>query len=188
MLVLQQVFSLVKKRLFLQLDPTNSELLLVFLLSVALTLLVFFIFFLAQFKQFPPNKYVIHIRGGKIIRVMVGGRLIKIPFLDKIYVLPKNVQQTEFEVTERFNLTIKVLWQIEKPLDVLANTNIPYNSIGINLKEKGETLLSEQYLLFPYPQEFIQNKERILRELKAALIQKTDSWGITITDIVGKMA
>ena len=88
-----------------------------------ITIVFLVIFFASRYYKFKPNEYVIHLRGGKVRSAGRGGKIIKLPLVDDIIVIPTTTRQTLLNSREKIlsrefqdmNIVGMLYWRVADP-------------------------------------------------------------------------
>ncbi|MCF2139460.1 MAG: hypothetical protein K9W44_05330 [Candidatus Lokiarchaeota archaeon] len=92
-------------------------------LLVVLTLVFIAVFFASRYRKFKTNVYVIHLRNGKVHSAGRGGKVIKLPLIDEIVVIPTTTRKTLLNSSEKIlsrefqdvKISAILYWRVSNP-------------------------------------------------------------------------
>ena len=162
---------------------------LLFLFSIIVVL----VFLASRYYKFKTNEYVIHLRNGKIKSAGLGGKIIKLPLIDDIIVIPTTTRKTLLNASE------KVLSREYQDLRVVAilywkvsNPTVAYNAVVWDPKspdyiERVLSTASEAIIRTTAAsleiEKIIRDRADIIKMVTDQLYNLTKDWGIVIESL-----
>jgi len=165
----------------------------VFVITFIIISSFFILFLTSRYKKFPPDKYIIHLRNGKIINQGFGGKIWLLPLIDDCIVIPTTYLYTKFEADiqfaskyfQDFEIIGDIIWKVIDPKKAFnALSWHPYDENNMNhiLKRAAETAIRETCINLSF-EEIFKNRYEIVQEALIKLNQLTSYWGILIESI-----
>lgn len=71
------------------------------IIGIVVLIVLGLMFYASRYRKFDTSFYVIHFRGGKVIRAGQGGKAVVLPLIDEIRTIPVTTQSTFLEAKEK---------------------------------------------------------------------------------------
>ncbi len=162
-------------------------------LLILLSIVAILVFLASRYYKFKTNEYVIHLRNGKIKSAGLGGKIIKLPLIDDIIVIPTTTRKTLLNASE------KVLSREYQDLRVVAilywkvsNPTVAYNAVVWDPKspdyiERVLSTASEAIIRTTAAsleiEKIIRDRADIIKMVTDQLYNLTKDWGIVIESL-----
>ena len=161
-----------------------------YIVALGIMSFLFLMFLVSRYKKFKTNEYVIVLRNGSVHRAGAGGRLILLPLIDEVIVIPTTIQQTSLEAREKViskeyqNIAINghILWQVMSPAEAFTHVswdasspdyveNVIKNATESIIRTTCANMLLEQIL---------RERTSIINAVVSKLHEVMDGWGVTV--------
>ena len=160
---------------------------------VVLTIVLIAFFFVSRYRKFKTNEYVIHLRNGKIISAGRGGKIIKLPLVDEIIVIPTTTRKTLLNSSEKIlsrefqdlKLNAMLFWRVSNP-------NVAFNAVvwdprSPDYVEKVLSTATEAIIRTTCAslsiETIICDRTEIIKKITDQLLNLSKDWGITIESL-----
>ncbi len=164
---------------------------IVWIIVISIVLVV--AFFASRYQKFTTNNYVIHFRHGKIISKGRGGKVIKLPLVDEIVVIPTTTQKTLLNATEKIlsreYQDIKIIailyWRVSDPQTAFNQVDWQKHSpnyIEKVLSSATEAIIRTTCASLPIDQ-ILRERTEIIKLVSDQLLNLTKDWGIIIESL-----
>ncbi|GAB4329739.1 MAG: hypothetical protein Kow0069_37270 [Promethearchaeota archaeon] len=153
----------------------------------------FMIFFASRYRKFRTNEFVIHLRGGRVKSAGLGGRVILLPLIDEIVVIPTTTRQTLLQMSEHMlsrefqDISIEgyLFWKVVDPQ--VAYTAVSWDRrapdyVELVLKNACESIIRTTCAHMPI-EKIIRERREIIEDVSSYLTELTQEWGIVIESI-----
>ncbi|MFX0093255.1 MAG: SPFH domain-containing protein [Candidatus Hodarchaeota archaeon] len=171
----------------------DPGLFIMFVVIGGMQLILFLIFFVSRYRKFRPNEYVIHLRQGRVLRSGTGGRVILLPLLDEVIVIPTTVQQTLLEARERVvsheyqdvSITAFIYWRVANPEIAFKKVSfVPHDTDYVEtiIKNAAESIMRTTCANLAI-EDIIRERDRIIKQVTTELHTMTDDWGLIIESV-----
>ncbi|MHA1730365.1 MAG: SPFH domain-containing protein [Promethearchaeota archaeon] len=153
----------------------------------------FLIFFASRYRKFRTNEFVIHLRGGKVKSSGLGGKVILLPLIDEIVVIPTTTRQTSLQMSERVlsrefqDISIEgfLYWKVVDPK--VAYTAVSWEPrspdyVELVLKNACESIIRTTCAHMAI-EKIIRERREIIEDVSNYLTELTTDWGIVIESI-----
>ncbi|MHA1274064.1 MAG: SPFH domain-containing protein [Promethearchaeota archaeon] len=142
-------------------------------------------------QKFESNEYIIHLRNGKFMNSQKGGRIITLPLIDELIIIPIK------DLIININIKFKIQPQDDYEIEIsgifiwrVINPKKAYNSVSWNINDENyiekilkslvESVLIRLYLEY-ISNNFVRvNKLIFAEKIKDTINRVINKWGISI--------
>jgi regulator of protease activity HflC (stomatin/prohibitin superfamily) len=155
-----------------------------------ITIVFLVVFFASRYYKFKTNEYVIHLRGGKVRSAGRGGKIIKLPLIDDIIVIPTTTRQTLLNSREKIlsrefqdmNIVGMLYWRVADPQ--IAFSAVSWEPRSPDYAEKILATATEAIIRTTCAsleiEKIISERASIIQLVTSQLHNLTADWGIVI--------
>ncbi|MHA1520443.1 MAG: SPFH domain-containing protein [Promethearchaeota archaeon] len=170
-----------------QLGPAGIVLLIV------LTIVFIALFFASRYRKFKTNEYVIHLRNGKVHSSGRGGKIIKLPLIDEIIVIPTTTRKTLLDSSEKIlsreyqdvKISAILYWRVSNPQT--AFNAVDWNRNSPDYVERILSTATEAIIRTTCAsleiEKIICDRTEIIKLITDQLLNLTQDWGIVIESL-----
>ncbi len=160
---------------------------------VILTIALIAFFFVSRYRKFKTNEYVIHLRNGKIISAGRGGKIIKLPLVDDIVVIPTTTRKTLLNSSEKIlsrefqdlKLNAMLFWRVSDPN--MAFNAVVWDPRSPDYIERVLSTATEAIIRTTCAsltiETIIRERTEIIKKITDQLLNLSKDWGITIESL-----
>ncbi len=171
----------------IQLGPAGIVLLIV------LTIVLFALYFASRYRKFKTNEYVIHLRNGKVHSSGRGGKIIKLPLIDEIIVIPTTTRKTLLDSSEKIlsreyqdvKISAILYWRVSNPQT--AFNAVDWNRNSPDYVERILSTATEAIIRTTCAsleiEKIICDRTEIIKLITDQLLNLTQDWGIVIESL-----
>jgi regulator of protease activity HflC (stomatin/prohibitin superfamily) len=158
-----------------------------------ITFVFIMIFFASRYNKFKTNEYVIHFRNGKVRSQGRGGKIIKLPLIDEIVVIPTTTRKTLLNSSEKVlsheyqdvKISAILYWRVSDP--GVAFSAVEWNRRSSDyvehvLSTATEAIIRTTCASIPIEM-IIRDRHEIIKMISDQLLNLTKDWGIVIESL-----
>ena len=162
-------------------------------LLILFTFVVIMVFMASRYHKFKTNEYVIHLRNGKVKSAGLGGKIIKLPLLDDIIVIPTTTRKTILNASEKvlskeyqdLRIVGILYWKVSNP--TVAYNAVVWDPRSSDYVEKVLSTASEAIIRTTAAsleiEKIIRERASIIKIVSDQLYNLTKDWGIVIESL-----
>jgi len=156
-------------------------------------IVLFALFMASRYMKFTTNQYVIHFRNGKILSQGRGGKIIKMPLVDEIVVIPTTTRKTILDSNEKIlsreyqdmGISAILYWRVSEP--AVAFNAVVWDSRSEDYVERVLSTATGAIIrttCASLPVETILcDRTEIIKMISDQLLNLTKDWGIIIESL-----
>ncbi len=163
------------------------------IVGVVIILFLGLLFYASRYRKFDTSYYVIHFRGGKVIRAGQGGKAVVLPLIDEIRTIPVTTQSTFLEAKEKvvsrefqeISVTAFVFWRVVDPEVAFARVVWDKNSpayVENIIKNSTESIIRTVTANMQL-EKIIRDRQAIIEATIKELHTLTRDWGLVIESV-----
>lgn len=163
------------------------------IIGIVLVIILIAVFYASRYRKYKPNEYVIWLRNGKIKKASTGGRVVLLPLIDEVIIIPVTVQQTLLEARERvvsheyqdLSITAFIYWRVINP--EIAFSKVSWDASKSDfvervIKNAAESIIRTTCANMPIEQ-IIRERQEIIKVITSELHSLMADWGITTESV-----
>ena len=160
------------------------------IIGFAVVFVLFVMFYASRYKKFVSSQYMIHFRGGKVIKAGIGGKAVVLPLIDEVRVIPVTTQSTFLEAKEKvvsrefqeIRVSAFVFWRVIDPEVAFSRTSWDTKSpayVENIIKNAAESIIRTTCANMPL-EKIIRDRQAIIEAVTKELHTLTKDWGLLI--------
>ncbi len=160
------------------------------IIGFAVVFVLFVMFYASRYKKFVSSQYMIHFRGGKVIKAGIGGKAVVLPLIDEVRVIPVTTQSTFLEAKEKvvsrefqeISVSAFVFWRVIDPEVAFSRTSWDIKSsahVETIIKNAAESIIRTTCANMPL-EKIIRDRQAIIEAVTKELHTLTKDWGLLI--------
>ncbi len=160
------------------------------IIGFAVVFVLFVMFYASRYKKFVSSQYMIHFRGGKVIKAGIGGKAVILPLIDEVRVIPVTTQSTFLEAKEKvvsrefqeISVSAFVFWRVIDPEVAFSRTSWDKKSsayVETIIKNAAESIIRTTCANMPL-EKIIRDRQAIIEAVTKELHTLTKDWGLLI--------
>ncbi|MCK4845945.1 MAG: SPFH domain-containing protein, partial [Candidatus Heimdallarchaeota archaeon] len=160
------------------------------IIGFAVVFVLFVMFYASRYKKFVSSQYMIHFRGGKVIKAGIGGKAVVLPLIDEVRVIPVTTQSTFLEAKEKvvsrefqeISVSAFVFWRVIDPEVAFSRTSWDVKSsahVETIIKNAAESIIRTTCANMPL-EKIIRDRQAIIEAVTKELHTLTKDWGLLI--------
>ncbi|MHA1675034.1 MAG: SPFH domain-containing protein [Promethearchaeota archaeon] len=151
------------------------------------------VYFASRYRKFKTNEYVIHLRNGKVHSAGRGGKIIKLPLIDEIIVIPTTTRKTLLNSSEKIlsreyqdvKISAILYWRVSNPQT--AFNAVDWNRNSPDYVERILSTATEAIIRTTCAgleiEKIICDRNEIIKLITDQLLNLTQDWGIVIESL-----
>lgn len=160
---------------------------------IILTIVFFLFFWASRYQKFTTNVFVMHFRNGKVKSSGLGGKIIKLPLIDEIIVIPTTTRRTLLDAREKIlsreyqdmKIVAVLYWRVSDPAK--AYSAVVWDPRSPDYVEKVLQTVTEAIIRTTCAsleiEKIIRERSEILKLVSDQLLKLTKDWGIVIESL-----
>lgn len=162
-------------------------------MASVLTLVLIMLFIISRYHKFRTNEFVIHLRNGKVRSAGLGGKIIKLPLVDEIIVIPTTTRKTMLNASEKvlsreyqdLKIVAMLYWRVSDPSQ--AFSAVVWDPRSDDYVEEVLKTITEAIIRTTCAsleiEVIIRERTEIIKRISDQLHIITKDWGITIESL-----
>ncbi|QEE15074.1 SPFH domain-containing protein [Promethearchaeum syntrophicum] len=160
---------------------------------IVLSIVLVAVFFASRYRKFKTNEYVIHLRNGKVASAGRGGKIIKLPLIDEIVVIPTTTRKTLLNSSDKIlsrefqdvKISAILYWRVSEP-EISFNA-VVWDPRSPDYVERVLSTATEAIIRTTCAsltvETIICDRTEIIKTITDQLLNLTKDWGIVIESL-----
>ncbi len=160
---------------------------------IVLSIVLIAVFFASRYRKFKTNEYVIHLRNGKVASSGRGGKIIKLPLIDEIVVIPTTTRKTLLNSSDKIlsrefqdvKISAILYWRVSEP-EISFNA-VVWDARSPDYVERVLSTATEAIIRTTCAsltvETIICDRTEIIKTITDQLLNLTKDWGIVIESL-----
>jgi regulator of protease activity HflC (stomatin/prohibitin superfamily) len=160
---------------------------------IVLTIVFVLCFYTTRYRKFTTNQYVIHLRSGKVKSAGLGGKVVLLPLVDEVVVIPTTTRKTLLDARENIlsqeyqdmKIVAILYWKVSNPTQaysaVVWDPRSP-DFVENVLRTAAEAIIRTTCASLPI-EKIIRERIEIIKQVSDQLLALTKDWGIIIESL-----
>lgn len=160
---------------------------------IVLSIVLVAVFFASRYRKFKTNEYVIHLRNGKVASAGRGGKIIKLPLIDEIVVIPTTTRKTLLNSSDKIlsrefqdvKISAILYWRVSEP-EISFNA-VVWDARSPDYVERVLSSATEAIIRTTCAsltvETIICDRTEIIKTITDQLLNLTKDWGIVIESL-----
>jgi len=163
------------------------------IIGIVVLVVLGLMFYASRYRRFDTSFYVIHFRGGKVIRAGQGGKAVVLPLIDEIRTIPVTTQSTFLEAKEKvvsrefqeISVTAFVFWRVVDPEVAFARVVWDQTSSAYveNIIKNATESIIRTVTANMQLEKIIRDRQAIIESVIKELHTLTRDWGLIIESV-----